>query len=267
MFSSDEEIYLTAIKGAFFITFLITVIIIAIIKYYNRLKKHQSEVITLENNYQKEMLKTQIEIQEQTFHNISQEIHDNLGQSLSLVKLNLNRLKLECIDRNAGKVDNMINDIGKVINDMRSLSKSLNSDYLINVDIYEAVNFEIERIQRTGFFAVEFKEKGDRISLAPQKKLILIRTLQETFNNIIKHSEADIISISLNYKVNDLILLVEDNGKGFDIKNLEVSNPNSSIGVGLKNMSRRAELIGGKFSIKSSEGKGTKVIISIPINS
>lgn len=265
MLESDEEIYLTAIKGALLITFLVIIIIVAIVKYYTRLKNHLQEVNELESNYQQEILKTQIEIQEQTFNNISQEIHDNLGQSLSLVKLNLNRLKLECIDKNIEKVDDMINEIGKVINDLRSLSKSLNSDYLIHQNLNEAIKFEMNRIKKTGLFSIEIIENGEILSIDPKKKLIIIRTIQEVLNNIIKHAEANKISVILKYTSSNLLIQIVDNGKGFDTKKLSNSESDSTRGVGIYNMFHRIKLIDGSFGIKSSIGSGTNISIDLPI--
>lgn len=98
--------------------------------YYIKRKNHFRQQANLEEKYEKEILATQLEIQEQTFKNISQEIHDNIGQALTLAKLNLNTMSAEDTSELKQKIINSKELVSKAINDLRDLSRSLNTDYV-----------------------------------------------------------------------------------------------------------------------------------------
>ena len=134
MFAKNQEIIVAIVTSTSVMVFLVGVIVAAIVRYQSRSRSHNLEVSNLKIKYQEEMIKAQFEKEEQTLTRISQEIHDNIGQILSLVKLNLNTLDLETTtDTIREKVGITKELVSKAIQDLRELSKSLNAIHLARV--------------------------------------------------------------------------------------------------------------------------------------
>jgi len=253
----DEGLTGYVYLGTIFFLLLALLFIFFLIISVKRRQKMKEEKAQLSIKFQQEMLRTQLEIQEQTLKNISQEIHDNIGQTLSLAKLNLNTIDLQ--KQNADeKIFNSKELIGKAIQDLRSLSKSLNTDSILSAGLVKGIETEVSIIEHTESYNTEFNVYGDAIRIDPKKELILFRIAQEAINNIIKHSNATGILVNLHFTNEHLTIEVCDNGTGFDL------NHGENEGLGLRNMKSRAELIGGTFSIQSSYS-GTTIIVTLPI--
>jgi len=228
--------------------------------YTRKQKKHQLEKLAMHNSFQQELLKTQLEIQEQTLHHISQEIHDNIGQSLSLAKLNLNTLDSDLESNREEKLRSTRDLVSKVITDLRQLSKTLNTEKIMAAGLLNAMEQELAQLRRTGLFETVLRIEGEVAKLPPQKELILFRIVQESLNNIIKHAGAKVISILANYQPGRMIIMIKDDGRGFDPAE---ARDEMESGSGLRNMKSRAQLIGGTLHIESNN-KGTIVTITTP---
>ncbi|MEK7226452.1 MAG: ATP-binding protein [Bacteroidota bacterium] len=226
-----------------------------------RLKAEQ-----LETYYQQELLQSQLEIQEQTFKNISQEIHDNVGQVLSLAKLNLNTMDLSKTEQLKDKIDNTLVQVSKAINDLRDLSKSFNTDTIASIGLLRAVENELEMIRKAGSLQPNFEITGAAGKIESQRELILFRIVQEVLNNIIKHAAATQINVTAIYSEKQLELTIADNGKGFELS-ADAKNESIATGLGIGNMNNRARLIGAGFSINSAAGRGTSIKITVPFES
>lgn len=209
--------------------------------------------------FQQELLQTQIEIQQQTLKTISQEIHDNVGQVLSLAKLNLGTLKDTESAFNETKINNTRQLVSKAINDLRDLSRSLYGNKIAELGLADAIDNEMQILQNSGLFKTSFKIIGEAFKLEPQKEMVIYRMLQESMNNAIKHSKAQHIDVVLKYDTGRFNLSITDDGVGFDTDDLQQSQP----GMGLKSMKNRAALVGGKVSVMSSPGKGTTVSVDL----
>ncbi len=216
-----------------------------------------------ENTYQKELLQSQLEIQEQTFKNISQEIHDNIGQALTLAKLNLNTMPAVS-DEQKEKITTTKEIISKTIADLRDLSKGLNTDYIADMGLQKAIEYEFGLINRSSSILTSLHTEGSAYRLDKQKELILFRIIQEVLNNTIKHAAARSIKAMITYKDDEFILSIKDDGKGFVIENMNDKDQSGS-GLGLRNMNNRAKLIGASFAMNSVPGNGTEVRIILPI--
>jgi two-component system, NarL family, sensor kinase len=266
MLTSDKEIIIALITSTGLMLFLAGIIIAAIIKYQSRSRKYLQEMSNLKIRYQEEAIKAQIEKEDQTLTRISQEIHDNIGQILSLVKLNLNTLDLEnCPPPIKDKVLTTKELVGKAINDLRHLSKSLNSLHLSHGYLSESLSGELDIINRTGAFITNLSVDGEEKPFNPQKQLIIFRIAQEALNNIIKHANAFHIGITLNYGPEILNLIIKDDGVGFN-NIMPDGAERQKTGTGLVNIYNRAELIGGSVRIFSEKGLGTSIDIKIPVN-
>jgi signal transduction histidine kinase len=213
----------------------------------------------MQTKFDQELLQTQLEIQEHTLKTISQEIHDNVGQVLSLAKLNLNTLQFAEGKDKQLKIDNSISLVGKAINDLRDLSRSMNGDKIADLGLQDAIENELKIIQNTGQFATKVTVSGKPYKLQPQSEMVIFRIVQECLNNTLKHSKAKNITAEINYLPDTYQLDIRDDGAGFDRKALTASQ----TGIGLKNMESRANLIGANFTIDSSLDNGTVVTVRI----
>jgi two-component system, NarL family, sensor kinase len=260
MFTDKQEAYYNIILFTLFAFILISIILIAAILYYNRRRKSQQEQKQLKLEFAQTILQTQIEIQEQTLKNISQEIHDNIGQVLVMAKLNLNTVLVDEV--NSAKIASTKDLVAKAIQDLRHLSRSLLGEKITEIGLIVAIENELKVLEISGQFKTTLHIEGDVFHLDAQREIILFRIVQEAVNNAIKHANASQISIDLKYSASSFVLLIEDNGKGFEMSQLK----SIETGIGLKNMRSRTELVGGKFTIESAPDQGTSVQIHIPRN-
>jgi two-component system NarL family sensor kinase len=264
MQKESAEIIITVIAGTITLLLLGTLIVFFLFLYRKRYQKHLREKEQLRLSYEQELLKTRLEIQEQTFKHISQEIHDNIGQMLSLAKLNLSTMDLSHPAVLEQKITDSKSLVSQAIQDLRRLSHGLSTDYIGDLGLSRAVGQELEMIKKSGGYETQFQVEGTVYTIDKQKELIIYRITQEVLNNIIKHAVAQKIIIYLRYFPEELTLCITDNGKGFDLTPL---NHNSSFGLGIKNMYSRAQLIGAGFLISSTLGEGTSVTLSVPVGS
>ncbi len=213
----------------------------------------------MQASFQNELLQTQIEIQEQTLKTISQEIHDNVGQALSLAKLHLNTFEDMESESNKTKINDTKQLVSKAINDLRDLSRSLHGDRIAELGLQEAIGNELKILQNTGKYKTELKITGNSYKLEPQQEMVLFRIFQEAFNNAEKHAKAKNINVQLLYEAAAFQLMISDDGIGFDSESLLPAQ----TGIGLKSMQNRAALIGGSLSINSKNGNGTIINIEL----
>ena len=259
-----NDITLALIAGTLLFLLLVSFIIAFFLIYQKRRKEHNQEKQQLKFTYQQTLLQTQLEIQEQTLKNISQEIHDNIGQVLSLAKLNINTMSGATAEALEEKINDSKQLVGKAIQDLRDLSRSLNTDYVVEMGLMRSVEYELELIKKTGSFQTHFNIEGKTYRLNQQQELILFRMVQEILHNIIKHAKAKTIDVSMNYLPDVFAFTVTDDGEGFDTRILTESNRDGA-GLGIRNMHNRAKLIGADFNLASTIGKGTTITITLPL--
>jgi len=252
------------ILGTLFTLLIISFIIIFIIIYQKRHQGYIKEKQDLQTGFQHILLESQLEIQEQTLQTISQEIHDNIGQVLSLAKLNLGTMDAGKPEQLQQKIDDSKHLIGKAIQDLRDLSKSLNTDYVAEMGMIQAIDYELEMIRKSGALTTSFTIEGSSVKLEAQKELIIFRIVQEVINNIIKHAKASSLRIVLTYAPGRCTIAVTDDGAGFDLSPLTAGH-NNKFGLGIRNMHKRAQLIGAEFTIASTIGVGTTVSLQLPL--
>jgi two-component system, NarL family, sensor kinase len=207
--------------------------------------------------FRNEILKAQIEMQEQTFLSISQEIHDNLGQILALIRLNISTIKPCDPASTANKITSSKELLDQAIEDLRDLSKRLNFDFINQKRLSESIIFHLNLIKKGGQLETSFEKEGIERPLDSDIKIIVIRIIQEALNNIIKHAAAKTITVLLFYLPEKSILTIKDNGKGFKQKD-------RFKGMGIQSMIRRARMINADFSIKSLPEGGTIIRLVIP---
>lgn len=256
-----KELYLIVIFTTFIFLLVALGPIILVILYNRRKKDHIEEKAQMKLLFEAEIAKTQLEIQEQTMQTIGADLHDNIGQLLSLTSLTLNSVELEGSHKAQPKVDAAIDLTAKSTQEMRLLGKLLQGDQLVGLGLHEAIRYQISWLERSGQYQISYRQEGE----APAENnsntdLILFRVLQEILNNIIKHARATAIDVSLEYSGGELTLQIDDNGIGFDLDNLSTG----SAGMGLHNIQKRAAIVGGRVNIESKAGRGTSIALIIP---
>ena len=229
-------------------------------------QKQERELIRLKEEYEQEVLRSQLEIQESTMKTIAQELHDNIGQTLSVIKLWMSIAPINEDHEAYEGVQNSKEMLHKVIRDMADLTKSLHTDRIADIGLSEAINFDLASIRRAGIIKIQYDTQGDEFHFPDQKSIFIFRMYQEMMNNIIKHSKAGSVNVALVYSGNDTFTMtIQDDGVGFDVQKKKESGSGSS-GLGLKSMQNRAKMIGGNLSIQSEPGKGTMVSVTVPLN-
>lgn len=226
--------------------------------------QHKEKLIAenerLQAEFSQTLLQAQLEIKEQTMQYVSYEIHDNLGQLASLIKINLTTLQLEDPITAAVKVEDTRELVKQLIGDIKVLSVSMGSDHLQRSGLSEALAHEVIRINRTGRFHVSYQAPEVHPPIDTNTTLILYRMAQEAINNMIKHSNASQLRITFSYSDNLIKLVLADNGIGFDINGQPGWN-----GAGLSNLQKRSKLIHADLYIQSRPGMGTTISIILPL--
>jgi signal transduction histidine kinase len=244
-------IFLVLIMGGFIILMLFL---------HNRKQLKNKKVLeNLKSEFDKDLLQVQIEIQENTFMEISREIHDNINLALTVAKLNLNILEGKGQD-----LKEPIQIISKVITDLTDLSRSINSDVIKECGLLTALSLEFERINKLEKLRIHFQIGGNPLFLDAKKELYIFRIVQEALNNILKHSKASNVAIRMHYEIETLEINIQDDGCGFDKKNLLRKN-GMYPSFGFRNMEKRVELLQGQLYVKTAPGMGTHLKLILPI--
>lgn len=212
----------------------------------------------MESKFRQEILKTQLETQEETFQQIGEELHDNIGQLLSSTKmlLGITERSLPNVPDTLKTAEEML---GKAIQDLRSLSKALSKEWLHQFNLVENLQLEIDRINSAKALQIELYSTESFLPLSAESQVVLFRIIQEAIQNSIKHAEATVISIRIAFE-GTLQIKISDNGKGF-----LVSEGGGKTGLGLKNMEHRAKVLGGELKIESTPSTGTNIYIVLPV--
>jgi signal transduction histidine kinase len=224
--------------------------------YSKRHNRHLMEKKEMQSQFEQELLRTQMEIQEQTFKTISQEIHDNIGQVLSLAKMNLSKFEIDRLNSDEA-VLSAKNLVSKAVSDLRDLSKTLNTDTISSIGLLKSIELELQLVEKTTGIKTSMQTNGHSLQLSPQQELILFRIVQESLHNSIKHSSPTLLTVEANFENDIFHLSVGDNGKGFEFSTVHAE------GSGLRNMQSRSKLIGAEWELESASGKGTLIHITI----
>lgn len=258
--SSTNIIFLIEIAS---VIFLITpVFLIAYVASYNRRKKrHVEEKERMRQAYERELLKAQMEVQEQTLQSVAYNLHDNVGQLLSLTIATLTSVDPDDKEKLPGKIASAEALTRRSLKELRALSRVLQGQELLEKGLAYAIDSELEWLRKSERYAIEIIDRRQvSASGKHDKEIILFRLFQEILNNILRHSGATAIRVVLEQAEGELTLCIEDNGEGFDV----VGAMKAKKGLGLHNIQRRAAMINGRAVFDSVSGRGTTVTIIIP---
>ncbi len=244
----EKEIQSFLITSSVVLVSLVVTMIFLFLIFQKRKNKLLEEQKEAERHFEEEISKAQIEIREETLRNISWELHDNIGQLLTLAKIQV---------QNHTGLEDVKETLNYSLKELRSLAKLVHPDILKHKLLTEIIALEIERFNRLNVIKAELKIIGEPVKLDAKKELIFFRILQEFFSNTIKHAKASHLDVSLNYEVeNTLTIVVKDNGQGFE------TNEQACSGIGLSNIKSRIKLINAKADFVSKLNKGTQLTIT-----
>lgn len=258
------EIYFIVIIAVALGLLLVGFIVAMLFLYQRRQQRQEMEMEKMKDDFEREALRSQLEIQENTFKGIAQELHDNIGQMLSVVKLSLSVLPLEKDHRAFDQVRNSQEILNKAIFDLSNLTKSLHTERIADIGLVESIRYEVFSIRKAGIFSVNFNSEGEETPFSEQKSIFLFRIFQEVINNVLKHSKASEVMIALKYLEENFVMEIADNGVGFDVIDKKQS-VSSGSGVGLRSLYNRARIIGAELDIESKPGAGTRIMIQLPL--
>ncbi len=252
METKNNDILLAITVTVLFIILFGLLMIMVIANFIRRKRKILIEKQEQELSFHQQLLQSQIEIQDHTLKKISQEIHDNVGQVLSLAKLNLNILSFQNTENTMLLT---IKDlVSKAIVDLRDLTASYYADKLVENGLLATIQHEINQLKKTGIYTISFQSSITNEVIDKNKTIFVYRMVQEILNNIIKHSEAKNIGITIFDENEWIHIYIDDDGKGFDINSVSTNN-----GMGLQSIQQRAKKINAKIIIDTATGKGTRI--------
>jgi PAS domain S-box-containing protein len=213
---------------------------------------------------QRSRMAAKVETIEDERRNIARELHDGLGQILTAAHLNLVLMEQNL----ANKTGNVDDDLKRVkdlvattIQEVRNISQNLRPAVLDDFGLVPAIRNLCDEFSKIGTLRVRFSEYELQKHYSPGIEIAVYRICQESLNNIVKHSNATEASIELYNRHSHILIVIQDNGNGFDIGQISLSKP----GSGLLNIQERAELLGGRVQIESQPDNGTEIIIEIPL--
>ncbi len=227
------------------------------IAFQKRKNKLLLEQIETEKKFEKELTNSQLEIQEQTFKNIGWELHDNVGQLLSVASMQLNMALIKAPEDLKEQLIDTRDVVTNTVQEVRNLSKTLNNDVINKNGLIRSLEIDIERFNRMKFLEATMQINGEVTYISAEHEILVFRMYQEFLSNVMKHSKAKNLSITLNYSDIHLEIIAEDDGVGFDTSQKTESS-------GLQTIKGRAALLNAEYSLTSSLGNGTKLVLLYP---
>lgn len=254
---------LTIIISTLLVLSLCAAVVYFLFMYQQKKFRHQQEIIEMREAFNQVLLQSRLAIQEQTLDHISKELHANFSHLVSLININLQEILPQApIDQRENILETK--SLAKqLMSELKALSASLNTDHIIHIGFVKALENELNRLAKTRKYEVSTIKRGEEYRILPEHEIILFRLCQEVLNNVVKYAQASKVTASLDFAKEQFVLIITDNGTGFDLANaLDQSGEKQS--TGLVNMNKRASLINAELLITSNDGTGTSVMITIP---
>jgi signal transduction histidine kinase len=260
---AKNDLIFTFIIATLILLVLVVFIVVFALLFQRRQTQHKLEKASLKAQYEAEILNAENEIQEQTMKDISRELHDNVGQMLTLAKMQLNNLAAESPENK--RINNTKEFVQTALTDIRALSKTLNNENVLAEGLSKAIKFDLERMERTGIFNTKLSDNYYGQALDHKKEIMVFRMYQELMQNVMKHAEAKNIQVNLAETKEYFNLELIDDGIGFDFSE-KITLKGFGSGAGLSNLVHRATLLGGSLTFDKGDICGTKAKLTIPIN-
>jgi len=255
-----NEVTFAVLISTLVIFLLLAGVVITLLISHRRAEKGRRQLARMEVDYQKELRTIESEVQETTLTRLASELHDNIGQLLTFMKLQLEKEKLRQ-PLIAPVFEPISETLQTTMQQVRLLSHSLSNDFITDGGLVRIIGQEVERLRGLSRFSIHFESDDVEPLLSKDVRIVAFRIFQEALSNALRHSGATQLFITLKGR-GAFYLELQDDGSGFDPDEAMAA----SSGLGLKNMQRRAELAGLHFSMDSAPQKGCKFTITSPVD-
>jgi len=242
------DIRIPIIVTTVMIVLFIGLVVLLLILSHNRRIRHRAVLAEVKLARDREVMKAEREAQQQTLRDVGRELHDNLGQLLTVAQMGLDGMMTDPAKEH--RMEEVMHAVELAIEEVRRMGRALNSDMWLHRSFSEALGAECERIERAGLAHMHLLVEEEPPRLLPDAKTILYRVFQEVVNNALKHAHANTIEVALLHG-EPFRFSISDNGKGFDLASFTTGN-------GLGNIRHRCELIGFDAELASLPGEGTR---------
>ncbi|MCF7803425.1 MAG: sensor histidine kinase [Candidatus Marinimicrobia bacterium] len=225
------------------------------------------EKVRLHQKRLKQLSAQLIHAHEQERERIARELHDEFGQALTAIRVNLTEIEYDIREKKEESLAHRIQDskalIASSISNMRDLAHELRPSIIDDIGLVAAVRSYGNQFANRLNIGFDFRITGQERKLSHEEEIVIYRIVQEACNNITKHAEAANVWIHISFQDSRVDLTIRDDGKGFEPSRIE-SNGDIRCGIGLLGMEERVSHIGGQFQVESQVGNGTKIHVSIP---
>lgn len=230
-------------------------------------ERKQAEAALRQSERQLRYLSSQlITAQEREKRRVARELHEQLGQTLAALKLRL-RLIGKFLRKDQSELreewENNLNDLDQVIADVRDLSRDLSPSILEDLGLSAGLRRLLDNFARNYNLKASFDMAEIDHLFSLENQITIYRIFQESLDNIRKHAQATHLSVAIKQQNGNTIFIVEDDGKGFDVKQA-LPDDTFEKGLGLATMKERARMLGGSLDIQSQQDKGTRITLTIP---
>lgn len=250
----DKEITFLIFSTSITILLVSIGLVLFLVFFIQTRNKNMREQYALKERYEKELFAAQIEIKDQTLQYVGRELHDNVGQLLTVARIHIKGL-LKQIEND--KLQELNNITANALDELRKLSRTLiRGGFERDAPLKDLIEQEMLSIRKTGVINAHIHTSGDAYRLDAEHELICFRILQEFVSNALKYSRCDNLYFELDYQPDLFTLTLMDDGKGFDTEKIRK-------GSGLNNIENRAQMIGAVYQLESYPGKGTRLTLQL----
>lgn len=256
-----SEIVVIIIGGAVIVMLLLIFILLFFVIHQRRQQSHLLEKAALKAAFDQEIREAESEIQEATLRQVGRELHDNVGQILTLVKIQLGKLIEE--NPTSQRLQDSKEFLHQALQDLRALTKGLNSEAVLQEGLVKSIQFELERVRKVGILHIDFDSKVQNYTLDRNKEVLTFRIFQELLQNVLKHAQARRLSVQLVIQSQGLQLDFRDDGVGFSLE-AAAEKKGFDRGSGIPNLIHRAKLMQGSLQFQTPETGGTHASLWVP---
>lgn len=258
MGSEKELVVFVVLINAILIIFIVGFIFF-FYQYRKRKIIHDQEMNNMIEKHNQELLLSQMKVQQQTMRDVGKEIHDNLGQKLTLASLYLHKVVRNLNDLNQEQIEEVNGLLEESLKEVRRLSVSLVKSDAKNLKLADIISNDLARIESLYNIETNFSFPEQPSGLTPFYIINIYRIVQEFIQNSIKHGNPKQINIDIDFDNKSLYLVCKDDGIGFDMNLV-------SKGNGLINIEQRAGDLSGTLEWQSSLDRGTMLLVKIPVS-
>jgi len=248
-----SEVTLILFASTSIILLLTGLIVLSLFINQKRKYRFYREKSELKNNFDRELLHAHLEIQAQSFESISRELHDNVGTLISIAMVHIRSSAIPAAEQ--GKIAEAEGLLNEAMNTLRDISKSIHPENIQRLGWQKSFTAELGRVSRTNLFKVHYSEDGTPFTIGLQKQVIIFRILQETLNNIVKHSQGSHIHAHVLFLNDEVTISIRDDGKGFQ----QLPGDPTGQGSGIRNMRSRAAMLPALLEIGNAPEGGAVV--------